>query len=135
MRLKKTLLVASTVCLITLGYAVITYGQQNSSPWVYNPYPPGILPHDLNSEIERVRREVREIEGRALARWHALTRSIPQFSCRKTRRIPSRSNPDEPSALAPCDDLSDFASHRVSSLARKSTHLKHQRGMKLQILS
>jgi cytochrome c peroxidase len=72
MRLKKTLLVASTVCLITLGYAVITYGQQNSSPWVYNPYPPGILPHDLNSEIERVRREVREIEGRALARWHAL---------------------------------------------------------------
>ena len=72
MRLKKTLLVASTVCLITLGYAVITYGQQNSSPWVYNPYPPGILPPDLNSEIERVRREVREIEGRALARWHAL---------------------------------------------------------------
>jgi cytochrome c peroxidase len=72
MRLKKTLLVASTVCLITFGYAVITYGQQNSSPWVYNPYPPGILPPNLNSEIERVRREVREIEGRALARWHAL---------------------------------------------------------------
>jgi len=28
MRLKKTLSVASTVCLIALGYAVITYGQQ-----------------------------------------------------------------------------------------------------------
>jgi hypothetical protein len=35
-----------------------------------------------------------------------------------------------PSAVAPCYDLSNFASRRVSSLARKSTHLKHQRGMK-----
>jgi hypothetical protein len=38
-------------------------------------------------------------------------------------------NPDEPSAVAPCDDLSNFASRRVSSLARTSTHLTHQRGM------
>jgi hypothetical protein len=44
-------------------------------------------------------------------------------------------NPDEPSAVAPCDDLSNFANRRVSSLARKNTHLKHQRGMKLRILS
>lgn len=40
---------------------------------IYNPYPPGILPPDLNPEIERVLREVREVEKRALARWHALT--------------------------------------------------------------
>jgi len=39
---------------------------------VYNPYPPGILPSDLDSEIARVLREVDVIEGRALARWHAL---------------------------------------------------------------
>src|SRR5277367_6945532 len=39
---------------------------------VYNPYPPGILPPDLDSEIARVQREVEVIEGRALARWHAL---------------------------------------------------------------
>jgi cytochrome c peroxidase len=39
---------------------------------VYNPYPPGILPGDLNSELDRVLREVDVLEGRALARWHSL---------------------------------------------------------------
>jgi cytochrome c peroxidase len=38
----------------------------------YNPYPPGILPSNLDSEIARVSREVDVIESRALARWHAL---------------------------------------------------------------
>jgi cytochrome c peroxidase len=38
----------------------------------YNPYPPGILPSNLSSEIARVIREVDVIESRALARWHAL---------------------------------------------------------------
>ena len=38
----------------------------------YNPYPPGILPSNLSSEVARVLREVDVIEGRALARWHAL---------------------------------------------------------------
>src|SRR6266566_590379 len=42
-------------------------------PAVYNPYPPGILPSDLNSEIARVLREVDFIEARALARWHNLS--------------------------------------------------------------
>ena len=42
----------------------------------YNPYPPGILPGDLNSEIERVLREVDLVESRALARWHALAPPI-----------------------------------------------------------
>jgi cytochrome c peroxidase len=39
---------------------------------VYDPYPPGILPPDLNAEISRVRRELRLLEGRALERWHGL---------------------------------------------------------------
>src|SRR5215469_12204325 len=39
---------------------------------VYNPYPPGIVPSDLNAEIGRVRRELRVLEGRALERWHGL---------------------------------------------------------------
>jgi cytochrome c peroxidase len=39
----------------------------------YNPYPPGILPPDLVSEIARVRREVAFIETEAIAQWHALT--------------------------------------------------------------
>jgi cytochrome c peroxidase len=43
---------------------------------VYNPYPPGILPSNLNSEVARVLREVDVIEGRALARWRALPPAI-----------------------------------------------------------
>jgi cytochrome c peroxidase len=43
---------------------------------VYNPYPPGILPPNLNSEIIRVLREVDFVESRALARWHALKHPI-----------------------------------------------------------
>jgi len=39
---------------------------------IYNPYPAGILPSDLNSELARVEREVDFIEGRALARFHSL---------------------------------------------------------------
>src|SRR6266852_390661 len=39
---------------------------------IYNPYPAGILPSDLNSELARVQREVDFIEGRALARFHSL---------------------------------------------------------------
>src|SRR5258708_2125574 len=40
---------------------------------VYNPYPPGILPADLDSEITRVLAEVDGIESQALDQWHALT--------------------------------------------------------------
>ncbi|HEX3374676.1 MAG TPA: cytochrome c peroxidase [Edaphobacter sp.] len=42
------------------------------SALVYDPYPPGILPSDLDAETARVLREVDVIEERALARWHAL---------------------------------------------------------------
>ena len=38
----------------------------------YNPYPPGILPPDLDSEIARVQREVQTIYNRYLAEWQAL---------------------------------------------------------------
>src|SRR5271168_1820457 len=38
----------------------------------YSPYPKGILPSNLNSEVDRVLREIDALEGRALARWHAL---------------------------------------------------------------
>jgi cytochrome c peroxidase len=39
---------------------------------VYNPYPAGILPADLNAEINRVLREIDVIENRAIQRWHSL---------------------------------------------------------------
>jgi hypothetical protein len=64
------------VCVVTLFMTVAKQKGARSgaalSDSVYNPYPPGILPPDLNSEIDRVLREVDVIEGRALARWHGL---------------------------------------------------------------
>jgi cytochrome c peroxidase len=39
---------------------------------IYNPYPPGIVPPDVFTELERVRREVRFIYQQAVAEWHAL---------------------------------------------------------------
>ncbi len=42
------------------------------TPTPYNPYPPGILPDDLVSEIDRVLREIAVIEQRAIQRWRSL---------------------------------------------------------------
>src|SRR5712671_499571 len=43
---------------------------------IYNPYPFGILPGDLVSEIARVRGEVAFIEAEAIAQWQALAPPI-----------------------------------------------------------
>jgi cytochrome c peroxidase len=45
---------------------------QQVVPPLYDPYPPGILPADLVSEIARVRREVNGIFQEALGEWLAL---------------------------------------------------------------
>jgi hypothetical protein len=48
--------------------------------------------------------------------------------------IAAQIDPDEPSAVASCNDLANFASHRVSSLARKRrTQLAHSCGVKARI--
>src|SRR6202040_317705 len=47
-------------------------GDKDKPPPVYNPYPPGILPADLDSEIARVLQEIDVIEARAIERWHSL---------------------------------------------------------------
>jgi cytochrome c peroxidase len=55
----------------------IVRGQSQStarSAPAYNPYPSGILPSDLSSEVTRVQREVDLVESRALARWKGLGR-------------------------------------------------------------
>src|SRR5258708_30253860 len=54
---------------------------------IYNPYPHGILPADLDSEIARVLREIDVIEGRAIERWHSLP--LPT-------RFPQRPGPNPP---------------------------------------
>src|SRR6266849_8675646 len=46
--------------------------REEPPPPFYNPYPPGILPFDIDSEIARVIREVDFIEEEALAQLHAL---------------------------------------------------------------
>src|SRR5438128_3347376 len=43
-----------------------------ATPTPYNPYPPGILPPDLQSELDRVSREVNLIFQQALAEFRAL---------------------------------------------------------------
>ncbi len=47
--------------------------REEPPPPFYNPYPHGILPADLNSEIARVLREVDNIEAEALGQLRALT--------------------------------------------------------------
>jgi len=42
------------------------------TPTPYNPYPPGILPADLQSELDRVQREIAFIFQQALAEFRAL---------------------------------------------------------------
>ncbi len=77
--------VSGTLGIIVLGGLILSrtgLAQQESaeadgrrpppSPPIYNPYPPGILPNDLNSELARVLREVDVIERRALAKSRAL---------------------------------------------------------------
>ncbi len=49
-------------------------------PTAYNPYPPGILPSDLDSEIARVIREVDFIENEALGTTTRLDASDPDKS-------------------------------------------------------
>src|SRR3979490_2612499 len=46
-------------------------------PKVYCPYPPGIIPSDLTTESERVRREIRGIEQQAMAEAAALGPLMP----------------------------------------------------------
>ncbi|HTT77867.1 MAG TPA: cytochrome c peroxidase [Candidatus Binataceae bacterium] len=41
-------------------------------PPLYNPYPPGILPSNLNAEIQRVETELDSIEQEAIGQWQAL---------------------------------------------------------------
>ncbi len=57
---------------IVSGQPETTEDETTLATPVYNPYPPGILPPDLNAEIARVLREIDVIEERAIERWHNL---------------------------------------------------------------
>jgi len=64
--------VSVTAALAMVITTHIVHAQVTPTPPVYNPYPPGILPADLSSEIARVQREVQGIEDQYLAQWQAL---------------------------------------------------------------
>jgi len=79
------LIVIATACATGLGAVMGFQRESQLQQWktstlqaapspspIYNPYPPGILPDNLNSETERVLREIDVIEARAIARWRAL---------------------------------------------------------------
>jgi cytochrome c peroxidase len=83
--MKRRILIALSAVSVTpvaaslISFQTVLIAQAQSAPAknkevrkVYNPYPPGILPSDLNSEIARVRREVDFIERKAIGEWHAL---------------------------------------------------------------
>jgi cytochrome c peroxidase len=73
---------ASVAALVvaTTGYAVLAQpaatpqpgaSSQPATPPIYDPYPPDILPPDLESEIERILREGQAIFNEALAEWRS----------------------------------------------------------------
>ena len=64
---------AVALCMSLTGRKVSAQSASALSDPVYNPYPPGILPSNLSSEVARVLAEVDFIEARAIARWQALT--------------------------------------------------------------
>ena len=72
-RMKRVTLISTLVLCAATGAVLFlsprTVAQQST---IYNPYPSGILPPDLVSEIARVRREVASIEAEALAQAAAL---------------------------------------------------------------
>src|SRR3984885_8366069 len=77
-QLRLIALAAVACATIAVGVSVsshIVHGQSEAlttTAYNYNPYPPGILPSNLNTELARVLREVNSIEAEAITQWHAL---------------------------------------------------------------
>ena len=76
---RTTLIVFAAACATIAGAMSLSlhvvHGQ--SAAWApppppYNPYPPGILPSDITSEIARVRREITFVFNEAIGEWQAL---------------------------------------------------------------
>ncbi len=75
-RVRLTIISVVVLCLLALcmsvgGRKVSAQSAAPAAEPIYNPYPPGILPSDLPSELARVLREIDGIETEAIAQWHA----------------------------------------------------------------
>jgi cytochrome c peroxidase len=66
-----TWLLAAAACAMVLGILTVSH-VVSAEEEIYDPYPPGILPDNVASEMERVRREVNVIFEEALQEWRAL---------------------------------------------------------------
>ena len=67
------------IALFVLGSATAAHSaspntKPTPAPTAYNPYPPGILPPNLDSEIMRVQKEIQGIENEAIVEWRSLPR-------------------------------------------------------------
>ena len=90
-----TWILVAVACAIVLGMLIVSQAgsarqddvsapqgvsaQQVVSPPIYDPYPPGLLPADLQAEIDRVVADVDQIFAAALAqrKWStSITRAI-----------------------------------------------------------
>ncbi|MCW5803264.1 MAG: hypothetical protein KIT31_12845 [Deltaproteobacteria bacterium] len=67
---------AAAVCLLA-ACSNDPPGQATPDPTIYDPYPPNVLPPDLDAEIQRVRAENATIFERTVAEWHALPPLTP----------------------------------------------------------
>ncbi|HEY1993673.1 MAG TPA: cytochrome c peroxidase [Edaphobacter sp.] len=63
--------VSVTLAIGTVFTTHIVHGQSQPPTTIYNPYPTGILPSDIATELARVEREVDTIEAEAIAQWQA----------------------------------------------------------------
>src|SRR5216683_4736309 len=65
-----TLLVLAQI--VPAQHAGVSADSLHGGDCIYFPYPPGIIPSDLDAEVKRVRHEIDSIENEALGQWHAL---------------------------------------------------------------
>src|SRR5260370_29989859 len=63
---------AAVLGILSVPDAISAQAEVDQHMPPYNPYPPGILPPDLDAEIARVQREVQFIFNKALSEWRAL---------------------------------------------------------------
>jgi cytochrome c peroxidase len=64
--------ISVTLAVGTVFTTHIVHGQSQPPATIYNPYPTGILPSDITTELTRVEGEVDTIEAEAITQWHAI---------------------------------------------------------------
>jgi cytochrome c peroxidase len=72
------LIALTCATVLVSAIAIHLHPASGQSPTVYHPYPPGILPSNLASEIARVQGEIRTIENEALGEAQSLPPPNPQ---------------------------------------------------------